>query len=833
MLLRIVSRKYLPSVQTAFGTVFTIFASFAVCSAPRPFELVQSGRLTDANPATCKFDDAKDWGVETFNSIASVSIDDNHPLFLDRCLKLAYRATGREPSVSVRPSIPVKLNSFDTFTVWVYGNNEPVFGLKNHTPSTDITAEFRTPDGELWKSPVGKVQHLEWHMFYVHLPPELRVLAAKGGEFLGFTVTGGKNTTDRELYFSSFAAFTEKLPEYKWTPRPKRGVAVFPHAPQGFNTGDGQLPFPTVETTVVPIVAEDPDIEFRTPSDSARWDDLAVRYRKGPWVPLARGGGIFPGKAAKDVKVKFHRIANSLVADIEAPAGVEEVRFGAAAFPGTVKRVIVPYLTYKHIVPESRPGIIASIQGGKPFFFAATWDWTQSGCSEPFCDAPPKGVQMSNGGVRYIPKTDGRRNPCRERFVWSVGVRCEDVFPAIPHPPSPYREIMAERVWRGYGARERNRDMRYWHGIWKQGAEKLVVTAGQTMWRDDFESYTFRTNTAVRKGGDEGQRKFNRFLIDELGIMHGAYLGWTDLTTMNAWWNPGEIMRLPDGSMKTSWRRCYSPKALYALKGCEELAPIIQDKYRFNCAYCDVHTHQTPWQRTDYDARCPGAAECSATYYGYGELMLRLREITGGPVYSEGSVHWMYAGLVDGNYAQDKFYRMDLNPWIVDFDLIRIHPLECDFGVGSPPNFFWRSGIDPHSEEGVDRFLTATVAFGHTGFLLTYNNESVKRSYNLIQPLAAYYAKANIKTIRYVDADGNLRTLSEALFNGAVNRCQIVNRYDDGTVTVANGSRTERLKLNLDGRTFDLPPNSFWGRSGDGKVEVDSSKTRYCPPKKD
>ena len=806
-------------------------AAWAALAAPRPFELVAAGRMQDAHPATCALETADGWRVETSNAVAAVSTDSDHPLFADRCIKLVYRAAGRDPSVSLRPAQPVPLAPFDTFTLWVYGNNTPVYGQKNPTPPTDIAATFITPRGERWTADVGKVQHFEWHMFYVHLPPALRALAAQGGAFLGLTVTGGKNTTDRELYFSSFATFTEKLPPYEWTPRPKRGVTVFPDAPQGFNTGAGRLLFPTVPTTVVPIVPTDSDIEFRTPADPACWDDLAVRYRKGPWIPLAQGGGVFEGskRKMKNVKCRFHRIANSLVADIEAPEGVEEVRFGTAAFTGEVKRIIVPYLTYKSIEPEARPAILAAQSGDVRLFFAATWDWTQSGGSEPFCDAPPKGVQASNGGVRYIPKTDGRRNPCNERFVWSVSTRCEDVFPAIPHPPSPYRAIMAERVWRGHAIRDRARDMRYWQGIWNQGAKKLVVTGNQTMWRDDFESYTFRTNTAARKGGDEGQRQFNRFLMKDLGIMHGAYLGWTDLTTMNAWWDPAQIMREPNGSLRTSWRRCYSPKVLYALKGCEETIPVIQRKYGFDCAYCDVHTQQQPWERTDYDARCPGAAACATTYYGYGELMLRLRELTGGPVYSEGTIHWLYAGLVDGNYAQDKFYRFDLNPWIVDFDLLRLHPLECDFGMGHQNMFYWRSGIKPDSPEGVDRFLTATVAFGHTGYLLTYNNAAVRRSYFLVQPLAAYYGKANAKEIRYVDAAGARWPLSEALFNGAVARCQIVTRYDDGTLTVANGSRTERLRLAIEGRSLDLPPNSFWGLSGDGKVEIDSSKTSYEP----
>ena len=808
-----------------------VVAALPLGAATRPFELVATGRTKDAHHPTSLLDDASGWRVETSNAIASVSTDTSHPLFADSCVKLTYRAAGRDPTVSLRPMAPVRLSSFDTFTLWVYGNNEGDYSRHAVTPITDIIAEFRTPEGERWQSPVGSVRHLEWHMFYVHLPPNLRARAARGGEFLGFKVTGGRNMTDRELGFASFATFIEELPPYEWKPRPKRGVAVFPDAPQGFNTGAGLLPFPTVPTTVVPMVVEDPEIEFRAPSDPTRWDDLAVRYRKGPWIPLAKGGGVFSNVKCKmeNVKCRFHRIANSLVADVEAPAGVEEVRFGEAAFPGEARRIIVPYLTYKNIEPEARPGIIASRQGDAMLFFAATWDWTQSGCSEPFCEVPPKGVQMSNGGVRYRPKTDGRRNLCRERFVWSVGTRCEDVFPAIPHPPSPYRAVMAERVWRGHGIRDRQRDMRYWQGIWNQGAHKLVVTGNQTMWRDDFESYSFRTNTAPRKGGDEGQRTFNRFLMKDLGIMHGAYLGWTDLTTMNAWWDPSQIMREADGSLMTSWRRCYSPKVLYALKGCEETVPVIQAKYGFDCAYCDVHTQQKPWERTDYDARCPGAAECAATYYGYGELMLRLRELTGGPVYSEGTIHWLYAGLADGNYAQDKFYRFDLNPWIVDFDLRRLHPLECDFGMGHQNMFYWRSDIKPDSPEGVDRFLTATVAFGHTGYLLTYNNAAVKRSYNLIQPLAAYYAKANAQEIRYVDASGALWPLSEAIFNGSVTRCQIVTRYDDGTVTVANGSRSERLRLRLERETFDLPPNSFWGRSGDGKVEIDSSKTMYIP----
>ena len=88
-------------------------------AAPRPFELVAAGRTQDAHPATCTLEAADGWRVETSNAVAAVSTDSDHPLFADRCVKLVYRAAGRDPSVSLRPAQPVPLAPFDTFTLWV------------------------------------------------------------------------------------------------------------------------------------------------------------------------------------------------------------------------------------------------------------------------------------------------------------------------------------------------------------------------------------------------------------------------------------------------------------------------------------------------------------------------------------------------------------------------------------------------------------------------------------------------------------------------------------------------------------------------------------------
>lgn len=770
------------------------------------------------------------WKVIGERSVVSLAEDRERPLQGDdACVRLTYRAAGANPVIRLAPPEPVEMDGFDTMALWVYGNNCEVFGNVNDTPKTDIWAHFTAPDGTAWRAHAGNVHHKEWHLFYVPLRKDKRALSLKGAKFTGFRIEGGWNVTDRNLSFITFATFKEELPPYEWSPRPKRGVQVFADAPQAFNTGRGRLPFPTVETTVVPMAKEDPDIEFRFPKSADEWETLAVRYRKGEWIALAQGGGIYPESARPGANVRFHRVGNSAVADIEVKGGVvEEVRFGGVGLP-QARRIVFPYLTYNNSKCEDRPGVLAARLGERPFFVAETWDWTLSNGSEPFARPADGDASWANGGVRYVPKTDGVRNACYERFVWSVSTNCAEVLPAIPNPPSPHRAILGERVSRGYIIRDRRRDSDYWRGILRQGAKKLCVTDNQTMWRDDFEGYSFMTTPAARKGGDRGQYDYTRFMIDECGFLHGPYLGWTDLTTRNPWWNPGEIMRAANGDLIPGWTRCYSPKVAWALKGCEELAPVIQRKFGFNCAYCDVHTQQKPWQRTDYDARCPGAAACATTFYAYGELLTRLREIVGGPVVSEGSVHWLYAGLVDGNWAQDKHYGFHERPWLVDFDLRRIHPLECDVGMGDPVDFYWGAGKGTpgrKSDLGIKRFLAATIAFGHAGLLLTFDNRAVKWSYSL-QPLAAYYTKAEVVSIGYADEAGALFPLSEALLNGAAARSQIKTVYSDGTETAVNGSMTDPFTVTVRGVAKTLPPNGYFGISGDGRVTLDSEDPQW------
>jgi hypothetical protein len=262
--------------------------------------------------------------------------------------------------------------------------------------------------------------------------------------------------------------------------------------------------------------------------------------------------------------------------------------------------------------------------------------------------------------------------------------------------------------------------------------------------------------------------------------------------------------------------------------------------------------------RTDYDARVPGAATFSQVYYAWAELLLLQKRHWKGPVYSEGPRHFFYAGITDGNYAQDGQYNFIEEPWIVDFDLLRIHPKECNFGMGNLSMFspavtleqrrFYMPNASTEKERDdlIDLFMTATVAFGHAPFLiLDYCFDPVKpfgpaygpkakvdmkkglpiavKSYAMVQPIAARFTQVDVKTIAYFGQDGKWQTSSEAIASGDVARNQIFVEYEDGTCVVANGNRKERLKAVVNGVACDLPPRAYKAWTADGKVRVEIS----------
>ncbi len=854
----------------------TAFAQEEAVGA-RPYEMDWAGRTEDHHAPLLDFEgDLTGWTVEGDNAVGSFVSSREQQIFGERVAKLTYRATGNSPQIRVIPPAPVPIEGpWDAVTLWVYGNNW--FGRDLSTPMVGVTAVFGDSAGEEFSIELIRVRWEEWFMPHIRLTPEQIARVADGSEFRRFVITSCHNTADRVLYFDNLVTYVEELAPLEFEPRPRRGVEMFPGQDAALNTGPGVLPFPTREETILPpnltedfttTLAQQGDawvftyegtdgtLTYRLTPATGTWSDISAQWqgRGGEFHPLVNGGvrlavgdgAVVPeraellsaertgdavtirwrvsaGDAEAEVAYTYRLWNKSLVIDTICLGGaVAEVAYGSAEGLGNPRLVTNPYYNYR----PGRPSVAVAGPPDAPLFVTGNTDWYRSNSSILFGANEIVAERVNyQGGARYTPKTDGTRNDCFERFFVTVSPVYEEVLPTIPNPRSPWYDVTGSRVWRAHGVSDRTADEAYWRRVHRYGMTEVVITDHESMWRDGGESFTFRTMTAPGRGGDESAYNYARVLQDELGFTYGPYNNFTDLAAVNGLFSTDMVGRLPDGQLRHAWTRCYGPKPWRAVEACAELSPIIEEKFDFSTAYCDVHTATAPWDREDYDARVPGAGTFAATFYPYGEIMLLQKQAWGGPVYSEGGMHWMYVGLTDGNYGQDQTYNPSENPWLVDFDLRRMHDLCTSFGMGNIGMFYGQNvSLGSSREEidaSIDRFLAATVAFGHTGFL-TFDGgyDKALRSYYMLQQLHADYAPVSAQEIRYVNAAGDLLDTSAAVATGAFRRSQVVTRYANGTVTAANGSRTERMICDAFGHQINLPQNGYAGWTGDGTVEV-------------
>lgn len=536
---------------------------------------------------------------------------------------------------------------------------------------------------------------------------------------------------------------------------------------------------------------------------------------------------------------RLQMMGKSIVLDVIARGGkVAKIDFGGLSSVQSCKQIAVPYYTYVY-GGVNRPFLLAFVpeEGDQSLFMMTHPDWYRSNATSlqgvrnaDLLTGSNQGFKKANGEIGYEPKLDGKRNDVYERIFIAISPMFEETLPTIANPASPYKSMVGTRIWYSRGASSnRQNDIDYWARCHRGGLYRMLVTDHEVGWRNEGESFTFRTKPDPLKGGDDGQNKFARFMIDKLGYVYGPYNNFMDFAPINEFWDPDLVIRTADNQLQKGWPRCYGPKAARAVEYSEKLVPEIQKKFRFNAGYCDVHTAVPPWARVDYDSRVPGAGTFAANYYSWGELFLAQKKDWNGPVFSEGPLHFLYSGLTDGNYAQDQGYRFVENPWLVDFDLLKIHDLECNYGMGKiymfEPKIRQAGKVIQKEEQNyyLDRYLAAVLAFGHTGYYVPdFGPKGGNRSYFMIQAIAARYTQSPVSSIRYAGPNGELMTASQAIASDLYKRSQLVIEYKDGTVVVVNGNNTEpMLARNRFGKIARISPNGYmaWTKSGDIFIE--------------
>ena len=291
---------------------------------------------------------------------------------------------------------------------------------------------------------------------------------------------------------------------------------------------------------------------------------------------------------------------------------------------------------------------------------------------------------------------------------------------------------------------------------------EVLVTDHETGWRDGGESFTFRTRPAPGKGGDKGQYDYARFMQDKLGFVYGPYNNYTDFAPVNEFWSTDLPSRTPDNQLQTAWMRCYAPKPARAVEYAARLPYIIDDKFHFSTAYCDVHTAAPGIAPTTMPVPAPHLA---ATFYAYGEIMLHQKSL-GRPGLLGGGHHSFLPRPDRRHHGQDQSY-FSRQSWS-DFDLRKLHDLCRNFGMGNPGMSPWRGPrLRPHRPEiDFHRPLSRCNRGLRPPRLPTFDRgfQHALRSYFMLQQLHSRYCLASADQIRYADADGKLLETSAAVF---------------------------------------------------------------------
>jgi len=153
--------------------------------------------------------------------------------------------------------------------------------------------------------------------------------------------------------------------------------------------------------------------------------------------------------------------------------------------------------------------------------------------------------------------------------------------------------------------------------------------------------------------------------------------------------------------------------------------------------------------------------------------------------------------------------------------LYKIHPLECDYGMGYTDYYLRRIDKDwktsPKKRDYVDLFLSTTIAYGNMGWLVKdwglddpFGVEVMARSYYMMQQLQQQYAFILPENIEYADSGGAFHSPGQALARGIIEESRLRVEYRNGTVVYVNRSDQSDWTVPMPGGgEITLPPWSW------------------------
>lgn len=417
-------------------------------------------------------------------------------------------------------------------------------------------------------------------------------------------------------------------------------------------------------------------------------------------------------------------------------------------------------------------------------FVASLVDWTASSAS-----------RLIDGGAVYQPLTDGSYNALRDRVIFTAAWHLVEVLPNLPHPASPYRAQLGSRVV-----------FDIWGGKYADIAATLA-TLGDYGITDhaviihDWQHHGYDNGLPThypanpRLGSEDDMRE-----LIATGKRWGHYMAlhenYVDYYPNYEHFDEEHVALDSDGQRQLAWYHpgtkiqsfAVAPNVMVDLARTQ--SPEIRRRYAPNASFLDVSSCVPPSFHTDQRAGTQLAGNLQQTWNAHRELWAFLRSTYEGPVLGEGNGHWLWSGWLDGVEAQFGTgwpHNAGMTaPLLVDFNLLRIHPLQLNHGMG----YFSRWYDDAPWGDALpmivlDQYRMQEIAYGHAGFLNSNWNrlQDAWLETHLMSPVTARHATAVVERIEYHTGDRWVDTTA-AVKAGQLDRVRIT--WDNGLVIVAN-----------------------------------------------
>jgi hypothetical protein len=439
-------------------------------------------------------------------------------------------------------------------------------------------------------------------------------------------------------------------------------------------------------------------------------------------------------------------------------------------------------------------------------FLSVYFDWTQSNASDfQTLNKSNSGQSAYFGQVAdYLPNTNNVRNPIYESAYITVSNRLDEVLPTIPNLPSPYRQVLAGRVVLDLWGDPFAQDAALLDQLKQAGISNnalVIKHAWQKCGYDNCYPSVIPANDDM--GGDAGLIQLSKAAHDA-GYLFALHENYVDIYQNSDIWNPKYVALDSNKNQILAWYnpdtqiQSYRLSPTSALNLAIRFSPWIHSRYGTTAAYLDGNSAAPPSYFEDYNALVDGSAQQITTFKAYAQLLAYERLTHNGPVLSEGDNHFMYAGLVDGAEAQFEYLDYTKIQPVVDFDLLKIHPLAVNHGMGYYERFFGTAGdgyqqkfdFSDFKPEGFYMYMSTEIAFCHAGFVSSPERlgqytwfTQVQREVSLVLPIQQRCALAKPTSILY-NVDGNMVGVEQALIKNQA--WQVYVSYDSGLQVYVN-----------------------------------------------